>query len=249
MRAVIDLYGMSSPNVFKISIMLEEVGLPWRIKHINVFKGDQYTQEFLSLSPNNKVPLLFDPDGPEGKPHSVFESGAILIYLADKTGKFLASEPRVRSIQLQWLMMQMGSIGPMFGQLMHFIRYNPPGSDYPLERYTSEMRRILDVLEARLSQSSFLGGEEYSIADMAVFPWMRVPVAYIPPFKGRDLVEAYDRYPSISAWLHTLLERPALQRGLEALETSVRPKDLSAFHAATEDEIDRFLGRGKFARK
>lgn len=245
---MIDLYGMSSPNVFKVSIMLEEIGLPYNIKYISVYKGDQYKPEFLAIGPNNKVPVIVDSDGPDGKPFPVFESGAILIYLAEKTGMLLSADPAERSVTLQWLMMQMSSVGPMIGQLNHFLRLAPEVNEYAITRYTSEMRRILDVLETRLSQRPYLAGKAYSIADIAVLPWLRVAFAYLPPFHGKPTIEACAEYPNLSRWFHKLLERPGVKRGIAQLEAVVFPKDAETYEQADKDDIDKYLGRGKHVR-
>jgi GST-like protein len=239
---------MTSPNVFKIAIMLEEVGLPWEAVHVNVVKGDQYQSDFLARNPNNKVPVIVDSEGFGGQPFTVFESGAILIYLAEKTGQLLSREPAERSTQLQWLMVQMSSVGPMFGQLNHFLRYDPPNSDYSRSRYATEQMRIFDVLERRLSRVPFLGGASFSIADVALFPWMRVPLLYTPAFKGKEAAEAYAPYPGVLRWFLTVGARPGVTRGIKALEAAVRPQDQAAFDAATPDDLDRFVGRGKYSR-
>ena len=149
---MIDVYGMSSPNVVKITIMLEELGLTYRQHHVNVFAGEQYQAEFLKISPNNKVPVIVDADGPEERPLAVFESGAILIYLAEKSGRLLPARGARRASVLEWLMLQLTGVGPMFGQLVHFTRYAPAGHEYSLQRYTSEVRRLLGVLEQRLTE-------------------------------------------------------------------------------------------------
>lgn len=246
---MIDLYGMTSPNVFKVTVMLEEAELDWRVHHIRIVDGDQFKPEFLKIGPNNKVPVIVDQDGPGGAPFSVFESGAILIYLAEKTGKFLSHDPAQRSVTLQWLMFQMASVGPMFGQMNHFLRYQPPRSDYALERYRSEVLRIMGVIERRLGEHRFLAGDDVSIADMALFPWMRTPLAYMPGFAGKTIAEAYAGHPPIARWMGDLLERPRFAAGLEKLESRLREKDLSSFAAATPDQLDRLLGRGDYARR
>lgn len=245
---MIDLYGMSSPNVFKISIMLEEVGLPWRGHHVNVFKGEQYTPEFLAKSPNNKVPVIVDSEGPGGTSFSVFESGSILLYLAEKTGKLLAKDGAERSVQLQWLMMQTSTVGPMFGQFVHFLRYAPEGNDYSRDRYRTEMRRILGVLGRRLGAAAYLGGAAYSIADIAVFPWIRTLVSMLPPFAGKPTAEALAEYPGLLRWFTAIRGRPAVEQGIKKLEAEMMPKDMSAFQGATPDAIDRFVGRGQYAK-
>ncbi len=243
---MIDVYGMSSPNVSKVIIMLEEVGLPYRARHVNVAAGEQYAPTFLRISPNNKVPVIVDEQGPGGGPFNVFESGAILLYLANKTGRLLPTEPAARSIVEQWLMVQIASVGPMFGQCSHFQRFAPPGNDYGRERYTSEVRRLFKVLEQRLAASAFLGGAEYSIADVATFPWIRTALAYFP-WLAATPDEALSHYPSLQRWFAAIAARPAVQRGLEA-EKKFLPLDIDAFGKADAEAIDRFCGRGRFAQ-
>lgn len=250
---MIDLYGMSSPNVFKISIMLEECELPYRTHHVNVFAGQQFEPRFLALGPNNKVPVLVDEEGPEGAPFAVFESGAILLYLAAKTGRLLPAAPAARSVVEQWLMVQIASVGPMFGQCVHFVRYAPAGNDYSRERYTSEAKRILGVLERRLGQAAFLGGAEYSIADVATFPWIRTATMIFPWLKvqpGAPLsppsAEGLVAYPALQRWYERIAERPAVQRGIAAAERFL-PQDIAAFGSADAEAFDRFFGRGRFA--
>ena len=188
---MIDVYGMSSPNVVKITIMLEELGLPYRQHHVNVFAGDQHEAQFLNISPNNKVPVILDADGPGGAALPVFESGAILIYLAEKSGRLLPAAGAARVAVLEWLMVQLTAVGPMFGQLVHFTRYAPTGNDYSLQRYTSEVRRLFAVLERRLQQAAYLGGESYSIADVATWPWIRTASGI---FRGRRAAPAVRRW-------------------------------------------------------
>jgi GST-like protein len=228
---MIDLYGMSSPNVVKITIMLEECGLPYRHRYVNVFEGQQWSPEFLAIGPNNKVPVIVDDDGPGGTVHSVFESGAILLYLAGKTGRLLPADPLARSIATQWLMLQIASVGPMFGQHVHFLRYAPPGNEYGLERYTSEVRRIFGVLERRLATSTYLGGPEYTVADIATTP-------------GEH---ALREWPSIRRWFELVGAREAVQRGVQAGEQFLQ-RDVEAFGRAQPEAFDRFFNRGKFTR-
>ncbi len=245
---MIDLYGMSSPNVVKITVMLEEVGLAYRQHHVNVFAGDQHVSGFLKISPNNKVPVIVDADGPGGAPLPVFESGAILLYLAEKTGKLLPASGVARTTVMEWLMVQVASVGPMFGQLVHFLRYAPAGNDYGAQRYTSEVRRILGVLDRRLATAAFLGGDEYSIADVATWPWLRT-ASGIYPFltaaaaKGDALAE----WPAVGRWFAAIGARPAVARGVVNGDRFLED-DKSAFGAADPDAFDRFFNRGKFTR-
>lgn len=242
---MIELWGMSSPNVAKVMIALEELGLAYRFRTVDVFRGGQYNPEFLKISPNNKVPAIVDHDGPGGEPLSVFESGAILIYLAEKTGRLLSVEPAARSRELQWLMMQVSTVGPMLGQWNHFNRMAPPGQNYGLQRYSTERRRILDVLARRLDQSRFLGGPEYSIADIATFPWIRNTLRYA--FPDVDPASALADDPSLHRWYSEIKARPAVS-GLDASEAKLREADSRARATASDDEIDRFVGRGRYAR-
>lgn len=240
----IDLYGMCSPNVTKVTIMLEETGLPYRTHHVNVAAGEQFAPEFRRLNPNSKVPVIVDPQGPEGAPLTVFESGAILLYLARKTGRFLPEMPAARAAAEQWLFLQVASVGPMFGQLSHFMRFAPADSDYARERYTSEVKRLFKVLDQRLAASPFLGGAEYSVADIATYPWIRTALAYFPSLQPDQTPL---EHPALQRWLSTLTERPAVQRALE-VEQRFMPLDTEAFSKADADAIDRFCGRGRFAQ-
>ena len=205
---MIDLYTWPTPNGHKMHIMLEETGLEYRVIPVNIGKGDQFKPDFLAISPNNRMPAMVDHDGPGGAPYSMFESGAMLIYLAEKTGKFMPTEPRARHTVLQWLMFQMGNIGPMMGQAHHFRHYAPEKLPYAVERYTKEAGRLYRVVEKRLSESRFLGGDEYSIADIAAFPWLRNPAR-----KGQELAD----FPMLAAWFETIEARPAVAAGLEIL--------------------------------
>src|SRR6266566_9836987 len=168
---MIDFYGLTSPNVQKIFIMLEECALPYNFKPVDVWASAQHSAEFTKLNPNGKIPVIVDQDGPGGKPYTVFESGAILMYLADKTGRLLPKDMAARCEVIQWLMLQVSTVGPMFGQLTHFKNFAPPGNDYSLSRYQTEVLRLYDLLETRLGQSNYLGGPDYTIADIATFPW------------------------------------------------------------------------------
>jgi GST-like protein len=204
---MIELYAWPTPNGFKISIMLEEVGLPYSVHPVDIGKGDQFDPAFLRISPNNKIPAIVDPEGPGGKSISVFESGAILIYLADKTGKLLPREGAGRYAALEWLMFQMGGIGPMLGQAHHFRLYAPEQIQYAIDRYTNESKRLYAVLDRRLDGHEFVAGE-YSVADIAIMPWLRYP--------ERQGVEIAD-YPNVRRWRDAIAARPAVQRGLQLL--------------------------------
>jgi GST-like protein len=201
---MIDLYSWATPNGRKISIMLEEVELPYTLHSVDITKGDQFKPEFVAISPYSKIPAIVDQQGPGGERRAVFESGAILIYLAEKTGKLMPTEARARYDVLQWLMLQMGGIGPMFGQLHHFRRYAPDKIPYAIERYTHEAKRLYRVLEQRLQKHEFLTGD-YSIADIAAFPWVARH-----EWQGIELGE----FPNVKRWFNMIAKRPAVQRGM-----------------------------------
>jgi GSH-dependent disulfide-bond oxidoreductase len=209
----IQLYSLPTPNGVKVSIMLEETGLPYEPHVIDFGKDDQKTDAFLSLNPNGKIPAIIDPDGPGGRPLGLFESGAILHYLAEKTGKFLPSDPARRWQTLQWLHFQMGGIGPMFGQLGFFHKF--AGREYedkrPLQRYVAESKRLLSVLEARLDGRQWIMDDDYTIADIASLGWVRNLIGF---YGAREIV-AFDELKHVPAWLERGLARPAVQRGLE----------------------------------
>jgi GST-like protein len=206
MAQPIDLYYWPTPNGWKITIFLEEAGLPYNLIPVDITSGDQYEPEFLKISPNNKMPAIVDPEGPDGEPMPLSESGAILIYLADKTGEFLPEAPRDRHLVLQWLMFQMGHIGPMLGQAHHFRGYAPEKIPYAIERYTDEAARLYGVVDRRLSETEYIAGEEYTIADMAIFPWL---VSHEK--QGQDLGD----YPDLERWYEGMESRPAVGRALE----------------------------------
>lgn len=201
---MIDLYYWPTPNGFKISIMLEECGLPYKLVPVNISAGDQFTPEFLKLNPNHRMPVIVDQDAPDG-PLSVFESGAILVYLAEKTGRFLPTGAQQRSAALQWLFWQMAGLGPMAGQASHFLIYQEGKHAYATERYTNEYGRLLAVMERRLAGRDYLAGE-YSIADMACYPWASL--------HGK-LGQSLGGLPGVAAWIERLKARPAVQRGME----------------------------------
>jgi GST-like protein len=217
---MIDLYTWTTPNGFKISIALEELGLPYNVHPVRIAKGEQFTAEYLAINPNNKIPAIVDSEGPGGRPISVFESGAILIYLAEKTGQLLPKDPEGRIVALQWLMFQMAGVGPMFGQAGHFRRYAPEKIEYAIDRYTNEAKRLCGVLDRRLGQAQFLAGE-YSIADIATFPWVRTL-----SFFGIEPAEV----PHLSRWIAEIAARPAVVRGLAVpkVEEQAAPMDAAA---------------------
>jgi GSH-dependent disulfide-bond oxidoreductase len=207
-QAPIDAYSWATPNGHKIHIMLEECGLPYRAHPVNIGKGDQFEPTFLKISPNNKIPAITDPEGPDGKPISLFESGAILVYLAGKTGKFLPTDDRGRYAVLEWLMFQMGSVGPMLGQAHHFRNYAPEKIAYAIDRYSNEAKRIYGVIDKRLSANKFVAGDAYSIADIAIFPWLR-------SWENQGIV--LTDYPHLKQWFDGIAARPAVQRGVKVL--------------------------------
>ena len=205
---MIELYSWATPNGHKVHIMLEETGLPYRVHGVNIRTGDQFKAEFLAISPNNRIPAIVDPEGPDGKPLSLFESGAILLNLASKTGKFLPQDLTLRWKCMQWLMWQMGGVGPMFGQANHFRRYAKDKIEYAIERYTNEANRLTHVLDKQLAQTRYVSCDEYTIADMAIFPWIRNADQ-----RGINM----DEYPHAKRWFDAINARPAVQRALQTL--------------------------------
>ncbi|MEZ5831754.1 MAG: glutathione S-transferase N-terminal domain-containing protein [Dongiaceae bacterium] len=204
---MIDVYTWPTPNGHKVHIALEELGLPYTVHAIDIGEGDQFKPEFLKISPNNRIPAIVDQDGPHGKPLTLFESGAILIYLAEKTGKLLAPKGNARYIAITWLMFQMGNVGPMLGQVHHFRTYAPEKIPYAIDRYTNEAKRLYEVLDRRLGEADYLA-EEYGIADIATFPWLR--------YWERQGVALSD-YPNVQRWFNAIEKRPAVERGLKVL--------------------------------
>jgi GST-like protein len=209
----LQLYSLPTPNGVKVSIMLEEIGLPYEPHLIDIMKNESWTPEFLSLNPNGKIPAILDPNGPDGKPLGLFESGAILIYLAEKTGKLLPTDAARRYETIAWVMFQMGGVGPMFGQLGFFHKF--AGREYqdkrPRDRYAAESKRLLGVLETRLAGREWIMGDEYTIADIAMLGWVRNLIGF---YGAREIVD-YDTLKNVPAWLERGLARPAVQRGLE----------------------------------
>lgn len=201
---MIDFYTWSTPNGRKVAIMLEECGLAYATHKIDIGKGEQFTPAFLAVNPNGKIPAIVDHAAADGKPLAVFESGAILIYLAEKTGKFLPTAPRARAEVLQWLMFQMGGVGPMFGQAHHFIRFAPEKVPYGIERYSKETRRLYGVMDKRLAENAYLAGGEFSIADMATFPWVARHT-----YHEVDLAD----FPNVKRWHDAIAARPAVVKG------------------------------------
>ncbi|MFZ9734170.1 MAG: glutathione S-transferase N-terminal domain-containing protein [Burkholderiaceae bacterium] len=201
---MITLYTWPTPNGKKISILLEELKLPYKAVPIDIGAGDQFAPDFLKISPNNKIPALVDSEGPDGKPISLFESGAIMIYLAGKTGKFLPKTDRERYDVLQWLMFQMGGLGPMLGQAHHFRLYAPESIQYAIDRYTKEAHRLYGVLDKALEKTGYVAAGQYTIADMACWPWVA---------SHNNHGVALDQYPNVLRWFNKIAERPAVQKG------------------------------------
>ena len=211
---MIEVYSWATPNGHKVHIMLEECGLDYRVHAVDIGAGDQFKPEFLAISPNNKIPAILDSDGPDGKPMSMFESGAILIYLAAKTGRLMPADLRAKYEVLQWLMFQMGHVGPMLGQAHHFRMYAPEKIPYAVDRYTNEAKRLYGVMNRRLAKSKYLGGAEYSIADIAIFPWLRSWKN-----QGIDWID----FPHLKGWFDEIAARPAVMRGVEVLAGLRKP--------------------------
>ena len=211
---MIDVYSWATPNGHKIHIMLEECGLPYTAHPVNIGTGEQFKPDFLKISPNNRIPAIVDPDGPDGKPISLFESGAILVYLAAKTGKFMPKSDRQKFEVLQWLMFQMGGVGPMLGQNHHFRLYAPEKIEYAVNRYTNEAKRLYGVMDRQLAKNKFIAGNTYTIADMAIFPWLR-------NWKNQGIDWA--DFPHLQVWFDKIAARPAVKRGVEVLASLRKP--------------------------
>jgi GST-like protein len=231
---MIEVWTWPTPNGHKVHIALEELGLPYAVKAVNIGKGEQFQPEFLAITPNHRIPALVDPDGPGGERIEMFESGAILIYLAEKTGHLIPADPAARYSCLQWLMFQMGGVGPMFGQYGHFNNYAPEKIPYAMERYANEVKRLHRVLEKRLSQAEYLAGDAYSIADIATYPWLRFPER-----RGIDFAE----FPAVQRWFEAIDARPAVQRGVAVLAENVRKGPM------TDAEREVMFGKTQFAAR
>lgn len=233
----ITLYGCGSPNVQKVLFFLSEAAVPYSFHHVDLMSDETRSPEFRTLSPNGRVPVIVDRDGPGAKPLTVFESGAILQYLAEKTGQFWPTDIAERSRVIQWLTFQMANVGPMFGQAMHFLyQQSADESIYARERYYGEVRRLMRVLDTRLAQSRFLAGDQFSLADMATYPWLRrQPEAFGAPL---------EQHPSIGRWQAEIEARPGWQAIAELCLDLLR-KDVRAIRAAPKEAVDRFLGRAE----
>ena len=232
--APIELYTWPTPNGHKIHIALEELGLPYNVHAIDIGAGEQFNPAFLKISPNNKMPAIVDPDGPDGKPLALMESGAILIYLAEKTGKLMPLDLRGRTEVMSWLMFQMAGVGPMLGQVHHFRHYAPEQLPYAVNRYTDETTRLYKVMDKRLGEAAWLGGADYSIADIATFPWLRSWEK-----QGQDLAA----HPNLRRWFETIAARPAVERGLNVLADRSRSKPL------TDQEREILFGSKQLERR
>ncbi len=232
MSATIRLHTWPTPNGHKVHILLEELGLPYEVVPVNIGAGEQFRPEFLALTPNHRIPAMEDAEGPEGAPIALFESAAIMIYLAEKTGSaLLPATGAARHICLQWLMFQMGGVGPMFGQYGHFATYAPEKIPYAITRYTNEVQRLHRVLDKRLSQAEYLGGADYTLADIATFPWIRMPER-----RGIDLAQ----FPNVKRWHDAIAARPAVQRGVQVLADRQRKGDM------TDKERENMFGATQF---
>ena len=231
---MIELYCAATSNSVRARIALEECGLAHKFHPVDLAKGENKTPQFLAMNPNAQVPVIVDSEGPGGKPYTVIESGAILIYLAEKTGKFIPHEPIAHYDTLQWVFVQVANVGPMGGQHVHFSRFAGPGHDYSASRYRTQVLKLFDLYEMRLSAHPYVVGKDYTIADIAAFPWLRnFELLAVDPAK----------YPTIKAWVEKIAARDAVKRALAQVGTlkSIRDK-------ASDDQKDRFFGRGKYAR-
>ncbi|PWS36505.1 glutathione S-transferase [Falsiroseomonas bella] len=227
----IEVWSWPTPNGHKVHIALEELGLPYTVVPVNIGAGEQFRPEFLAITPNHRIPAIVDPDGPGGQRLALFESGAILIYLAEKAGALIPKDPAARYACLQWLMFQMGGVGPMFGQYGHFHTYAPERIPYAMDRYAKEVRRLHRVLDKRLAEAEWLAGSEYSIADIATFPWIRLP--------ERRAINLAD-YPNVKRWHDAIAARPAVQRGVQVLADRQRKGSI------TEAEREILFGATQF---
>jgi GST-like protein len=235
MAAPIQVWTWPTPNGHKVHILLEELGLPYEVVPVAIGKGDQFKPEFLAITPNHRIPAVVDPEGPGGKPLQLFESGAILVYLAEKANSALwPTDPATRATCLQWVMFQMGGVGPMFGQYNHFANYATEKLPYAIERYTNEVARLHRVLDKRLSQSPYLAGPDYTIADVCTFPWIRNPER-----RGIELAH----YPNVQRWHDAIAARPAVRRGVEVLSERQRRGSM------TDAEREIMFGKTQFAAR
>jgi len=231
---MIELWTWPTPNGHKVHILMEELGLPYKVVPIAIGKGEQFKPEFLAITPNHRIPAMVDPDGPGGKPIQLFESGAIMIYLAEKAGKLIPKDPHDRYVCLQWVMFQMGGVGPMFGQFGHFNMYATEKIPYAIERYQNEVLRLHRVLDKRLGEAEWLAGSEYSIADIITYPWLRFP-------ERRNIV--LSDFPNVKRWFDAIDVRPAVQRGCAVLAENQRQG------AITDVEREVMFGKKQFEKR
>jgi GSH-dependent disulfide-bond oxidoreductase len=230
---MIEVWTWPTPNGHKVHIALEELGLPYKVIAVNIGQGDQFKPEFLAITPNHRIPAIVDPDGPGGVPLKLFESAAIMIYLSEKTGgKLIPQDPVGRYVCLEWMMFQMGGVGPMFGQYNHFANYTTEKLPYAIERYTNEVKRLHRVLDKRLVEAEYLAGTDYSMSDIITFPWIRNPDR-----RGIDLAD----YPNLKRWHDLVAARPAVQRGVAVLAEHQRKGQM------TDKERDIMFGKTQFA--
>ena len=234
---MIELYSFPTPNGHKVSIALEELGLDYEIVPINIARGDQFSEELLRISPNNRIPAIVDQKGPGGKSYALFESGAILMYLAEKSGKFWPKRTRARYDVMEWLMFQMANVGPMMGQAYHFRKYAPKKIPYAANRYTKEVNRLYGVMDKRLKSTRYLGGDAYSIADMATWPWARIP-------KGAGV--KIDDHPRVKRWLAEIGARPGVKRGMLVLDEYRRLEEGGAMSKETREIL---YGKAQFKKR
>jgi GST-like protein len=231
---MIELWTWPTPNGHKVHILMEELGLPYKVVPVAIGKGEQFKPEFLAITPNHRIPAMVDPDGPGGKPIQLFESGAIMIYLAEKAGKLIPKDPHDRYVCLQWVMFQMGGVGPMFGQFGHFNMYAAKKIPYAIERYQNEVLRLHRVLDKRLSDSEWLAGSDYSIADIITYPWLRFP-------ERRNVV--LGDFPNVKRWFDAIDARPAVQRGCAVLAENQRQGTM------TDAEREVMFGKTQFEKR
>ena len=240
---MIELWTWATPNGHKVHIALEELGLPYKVIAVNIGAGDQFKPEFLKITPNHRIPAIIDSDGPGGKPFTLFESAAILIYLSEKTGgKLIPKDPIGRYKCLEWIMFQMGGIGPMFGQWNHFGAYAKEKLPYAIERYTNEVARLTRALNKRLEETHWLAGDEYSMGDIITFPWIRTAMDSSPRFAGRGTIDLND-YSGVKRWYAEMAARPAVQRGLAVLSDGPGQKPI------TDAEREFTFGKTQFAAR
>ena len=232
---MIDLYTWPTPNGHKIHIMLEETGLEYRVHPVDIGAGEQFKPEFLALSPNNKIPAMVDRKGPGGKPMALAESGAMLFYLASKTGAFLPKDIRARWEVMQWVMFQMGHVGPMLGQAHHFLQYAPEKIEYAMSRYRNEANRLYGVVDKTLEKNEWVAGGEYTIADMSIMPWMRYPER-----QGVDI----EQYPNLKKWRERIAARPAVKKAVEVLADRRRPTP-----SFSKEQAEVLFGATQYAKR